>query len=748
MQEFLSNVLFPTQFIPHGHCYLWQPGLVWLHFLSDLLIAVAYYSIPLLLIYFVRQREDVPFRGIFLLFGAFIISCGTTHLMNLWTLWHPSYWLAGAIKATTAFVSCYTALELVPIIPQALAMPSPAKLEATNRALEREISERQQAEAEIRRLNVELEARVQQRTAQLEASNQEKEALLQREQEARALAETAQQDSQLYAGRLALALDAAKMGSWDWDLTSDRVFWNPRHEILLGYPPGTPDRSYEEWAGRIHPDDLTQAEADIRAALTNHQQDYFSEYRILLPDGTPRWLRSFGRLYRSGSGEPVRMAGVIFDVTERYQAEVALRESEERFRATFEQAAVGIAHVELDGSWMRVNQRLCDILGYTREEILQLTFQDITHPEDLRLDLSYAQQLLQGEIENYSLEKRYIRKDGSIIWANLTASLVREQLGVISPESETREQLLTTLLSNLGDAAVNPISPLINPDVGEPKYFIAVVEEISDRKEAEFALQKRAEELVWANRQLRRATVLLKRRNEELDQFAYVVSHDLKAPLRAIANLSEWIEEDLGEQLPDENRHQMRLMRGRVHRMEALIEGLLEYSRVGRAEVAVETVHVGSLLSELMDSLAPALTFRVEIAPGMPTFSTKRLLLRQVFANLISNAIKHHDRPDGWLKIGFQDLGEQYEFTVADDGPGIDPEHHQRIFGIFQTLVSKNGANKDGKESTGIGLSIVKKIVEGEGGSITLESQIGQGTTFRFTWLKQPKGDDSISQPL
>ncbi|HEY9663274.1 MAG TPA: PAS domain-containing protein [Allocoleopsis sp.] len=748
MQEFLSNVLFPTQFIPHGHCYLWQPGLVWLHFLSDLLIAIAYYSIPLLLIYFVRQREDVPFRGIFLLFGAFIISCGTTHMMNLWTLWHPSYWLAGAIKAITAFVSCYTALELVPIIPQALAMPSPAKLEATNRALEREITERQQAEAEIRRLNVELEARVQQRTAQLEASNQEKEALLQREQEARALAETARQDSQLYAERLALALDAAKMGSWDWDFKSDRVFWNPRHEILLGYPPGTPERSYEEWSGRIHPDDLVQAEADIRAALTNYQQDYFSEYRILLPDGTPRWLRGFGRLFRNSSGEPVRMAGVIFDVTERYQAEVSLRDSEERFRATFEQAAVGIAHVELDGSWMRVNQRLCDILGYTRDEILQLTFQDITHPEDLRLDLSYAQQLLQGEIENYSLEKRYICKDGSIIWANLTASLVREQPGVISPESDTRKHLLTTLLSNLGDAAVNPVSPLINPALGEPKYFISVIEEISDRKEAEFALQKRAEELVWANRQLRRATVLLKRRNEELDQFAYVVSHDLKAPLRAIANLSEWIEEDLGEQLPDENRHQMRLMRGRVHRMEALIEGLLEYSRVGRTEIAVETVNVGSLLSELMDSLAPALTFQIEIAPGMPTFSTKRLLLRQVFANLISNAIKHHDRPDGCLKIGVQDLGEHYEFTVADDGPGIDPEHHQRIFGIFQTLVSKNGANKDGKESTGIGLSIVKKIVEGEGGTITLESQIGQGTTFRFTWLKQPKGDDSISQPL
>ncbi len=146
MPEFLHNLLLTRQFIPHGHCYLWQPGLVGLHILSDALIALAYYSIPLMLVYFVRQRKDLPFDWMFLLFGTFIVACGTTHVMEIWTLWHPTYWLSGLIKAITAFVSVSTALLLVPLIPQALTLPSPAQLEAANVALRNEIAERQQAQ--------------------------------------------------------------------------------------------------------------------------------------------------------------------------------------------------------------------------------------------------------------------------------------------------------------------------------------------------------------------------------------------------------------------------------------------------------------------------------------------------------------------------------------------------------------------------------------------------------------------------
>ncbi|MDJ0727836.1 MAG: histidine kinase dimerization/phosphoacceptor domain -containing protein [Prochloraceae cyanobacterium] len=143
MLEIISNLFAPRDYIPHGHCYLWQPSLVWLHLLSDLLIALAYFAISITLIYFIRQREDIPFKQIFILFSAFIISCGTTHFMGVWTLWHPDYWFAGAIKAITAVISCYTALELIPIIPQAISLPSPE-------ALQNEIRERQRVEQEIK----------------------------------------------------------------------------------------------------------------------------------------------------------------------------------------------------------------------------------------------------------------------------------------------------------------------------------------------------------------------------------------------------------------------------------------------------------------------------------------------------------------------------------------------------------------------------------------------------------------------
>ncbi len=173
MLEFFKDLFFSKQYIPHGHCYLWQTELVWLHVLSDLLIMLAYYSIPLQLLYFVRRRADVPFKGIFVLFSLFIVTCGTTHLMAVWTLWHPAYWLSGALKAVTALVSCYTVLELAPILPQALAIPSPAKLKAVNRALEQEIAQRQQVEEKIRRLNEHLEQRVSDRIAELKKANQE-----------------------------------------------------------------------------------------------------------------------------------------------------------------------------------------------------------------------------------------------------------------------------------------------------------------------------------------------------------------------------------------------------------------------------------------------------------------------------------------------------------------------------------------------------------------------------------------------
>ncbi len=151
MWESLENYFNSGNFIPHGHCYLWKPELVWLNIVSDCAIALAYYSIPIVLVCFIRKRQDLPFHRIFLLFGAFIISCGTSHIMQVWTIWHPDYWLSGLVKSITALISLYTAVELVPLIPKALALPSPAQLELANQALKDEIIERKRAEAELQK---------------------------------------------------------------------------------------------------------------------------------------------------------------------------------------------------------------------------------------------------------------------------------------------------------------------------------------------------------------------------------------------------------------------------------------------------------------------------------------------------------------------------------------------------------------------------------------------------------------------
>lgn len=272
--------------------------------------------------------------------------------------------------------------------------------------------------------------------------------------------------------------------------------------------------------------------------------------------------------------------------------------------------------------------------------------------------------------------------------------------------------------------------PVITND-GTIREWVGVCTDIQERKTTEAALTSRASELAYLTAILTQTNTALEKRNQELDQFAYVTSHDLKAPLRAIANLSQWIEEDISAVLTDETRHQMNLLRGRVYRMEALINGLLQFSRSGRLSTDKSSVSVASLLAEILDSLAPPDSFTVEIDPNMPTLVTEKLPLEQVFSNLISNAIKHHPRPDGKVQISCQDLGAAYEFAISDDGKGIAPEYHEKIFGIFQTLEAR-----DRTENTGIGLAIVKKVVENQGGKIKIESIEGKGAKFSFSWNK------------
>ncbi|HMN31579.1 MAG TPA: ATP-binding protein, partial [Caldilineaceae bacterium] len=225
-------------------------------------------------------------------------------------------------------------------------------------------------------------------------------------------------------------------------------------------------------------------------------------------------------------------------------------------------------------------------------------------------------------------------------------------------------------------------------------------------------------------------TAELERSNRELDQFAYVASHDLKAPLRAVSLLALWIAEDTAELLPAASKAHLAKLHSRIKRMEALLEDLLAYSRAGRQRHLPELVDVAALIHKVIDLVAPPPNFEVTISATLPRLYLERVPLEMVLRNLIDNAIKHHPQPSrGLVDITAVEQGQWIQFTVADNGPGIDPVFHQRIFEIFQTL-----RPRDEVEGSGMGLTVVKKLIESRGGTIRLESRSGHGAIFYFNW--------------
>jgi signal transduction histidine kinase len=240
---------------------------------------------------------------------------------------------------------------------------------------------------------------------------------------------------------------------------------------------------------------------------------------------------------------------------------------------------------------------------------------------------------------------------------------------------------------------------------------------------------------------LSRATVELRRSNEELDSFAYAASHDLRAPLRGIRNLADWIAEDVGDTAGPETIANLDLLRNRVERLDMLLDSLLQHSRVGRAGAAPEDVDIALLVHEIADYLAPRDGFAVAYSGEIATIHTSKAPLEQVLRNLIGNALKHHDGAAGGVGVATRDLGDRIEFRVEDDGPGIPPVFHERIFRMFQTLKSR-----DELEGSGMGLAIVKKSVESHGGTIRVESAPpSRGTAFVFTWEKAARPASAAS---
>lgn len=338
------------------------------------------------------------------------------------------------------------------------------------------------------------------------------------------------------------------------------------------------------------------------------------------------------------------------------------------------------------GRFLDVNDRACESLGYTQEELLTMSLKDIE--QSIPGNSAWQKQTEQLKLkESITIEGRHKRKDGSTFFAETALKLVSQQ---------------------------------------KEDYIIAIARDITERKLAE---QAQAELLKQ-----------VESTNQELKDFAYVISHDLKAPLRGISTLAEWLSTDYADKLDENGKEQIGLLSSRVERMHNLIDGVLEYSKVGHIREKHVQINLNQLVPEIIDTLAAPESIEITIENELPVIKCEQTRIIQVFQNLLSNAIKYIDKPEGIIRIGCVEEQNFWKFSVADNGPGIEQKYFEKIFKIFQTVSSQNNV-----ESTGVGLTVVKKIIDMYDGQIWVESEPGQGTTFFFTLPKQEMG---VGSPL
>ncbi len=386
------------------------------------------------------------------------------------------------------------------------------------------------------------------------------------------------------------------------------------------------------------------------------------------------------------------------DITEREQAKRALADSERRFRATFDNAAVGIAHIGLDGRWLHVNDRVVDILGYERDELLAMTWQDVTHPADLEIDLGLATGLMGGPTRGYSLEKRYLRKDGSTAWINLTVSLVRAP-------------------------------------TGEPEYYVSIIEDIGARKQVEAALRES---------------------DRQKDEFLAMLGHELRNPVAAIRLASELLPHTASS---DAKLHKIRsvLIRQTAH-IARLLDDLLDISRISRGKLvlASDTLDLVAVVRQALDDRlgprrtetnergsrgAQGLEVRVSLPDEPLWVEGDATRLAQVIDNLLANAIKYTS-PPGCVDIEASSDDEQVQVRVRDSGVGLDPEFQERIFQPFQQAPQDIARSAGG---LGLGLAITKAIVEMHCGSIEAHSE-GRNRGTEFV-VQLPRARSAAPQP-
>ena len=534
----------------------------------------------------------------------------------------------------------------------------------------------------------------------------------------------------------------------------------------------------------------------------------FTEITQMRQDGTliPTELSSRIIEYK---GKPAVLS-IARDITERKRAQEAMHESEERFRLTFELAGSGIAHVGLDGRFLRVNRSLCSILGYSAEELATRTAKDISHPDDCDITDVQRARMRSGELESARFQKRYLRKDGATVWVHLTVALVRGangkplyEIAVFDDETERKQAELALRESEARFRSLTEVSSDwywqqddqfrftvvsggihtgigISPQavLGKTRWDVAAVGMTDEdwaahkatleahqpfrdfeyaRLDAQGQVRYRSvsgepmfdehgrvvgyrgvgrdiTERKTAQAKLKQAHDELARSNAELEQFAYVASHDLQEPLRMVSSYTQLLARRYGERFDGDAKEFMDYVVDGAARMKHLIEDLLAYSRVGTRGKAFRPVACEEVLARARTNLRAAIetSGAVVTHDPLPVLEADDSQLVQLLQNLIGNGLKFRGAEAPRVHVGAAERGDEWEFFVRDNGIGIESQYFERIFLVFQRLHDRGQY-----PGTGIGLAICKKVVDRHGGRIWVESVPGEGSTFHFALPKQ-----------
>ncbi|HEY9623930.1 MAG TPA: PAS domain-containing protein [Crinalium sp.] len=487
--------------------------------------------------------------------------------------------------------------------------------------------------------------------------------------------------------RLELALDAARIGSWDWDVKSSEVVWTPYHEMIFGYEPGTPRRTYQEWCDRVHPDDLATAQASLQQAM-EEKRDYACDYRVVWTDGSIHWVSSYGRFHYDSNGQPTRMLGMLFDITDRKQTEAALRESESMFRTLADTMPQLFWVIDSDSHHDYCNQRLCDYSGLTLEQMHDDGWQQMVHPDDLSSTIqAFTVACQTGAM--FTVELRLRRaSDGEYRWHLAQALPFHNQSGELV------------------------------------KWFGSSTD-IHDQK---LAIEERAQAL----ERERAARIELERASRMKDEFLAVVSHELRSPLNAILGWSRLLRTRTFNS--EKTEQALAAIERNAIAQTQLIEDLLDISRIIRGKIRLDLrpTHLIPCVQAAIDTIRPAATAK-SIALSLHSTLDDNLIsgdperLQQIVWNLLSNAVKFTPA-NGQIEVRVQASHSMAQIQVIDSGKGISPNFLPYIFERFRQEDATTTRTQGG---LGLGLAIVRNLVELHGGTIHVDSAgEGQGTTF------------------